>query len=127
MKLWIFDIWQGYVWKDYIPIVAETEEEARKYLYEKIMPAWNDRVYSTAKHIREYYADKPDHYRLAMNLNYGRERKKIFKDSNEEADYYIKEMKWNHEEQIRTCEFVSIDLPILKKGYIEELYHCFME
>jgi hypothetical protein len=122
MKLFIFEIWQGYVQEDYYPIVATNELQAREILKEKVMPDWINRIKSTTNFIRETYSDSKYSGRYGI---YG--YKKQFKDANEESDAYYKEQVSSREVQLKECKFVSVSLPITKIGYVEELFHSFIE
>lgn len=103
------------------------EEEARKILYGLVMPKHIKNINSTVKFIREEYSKYPHRYDYPISLDYGRERLKKFNSADEEANYYLQERIFEDENDIKTCEFVSIDLPITKTGYIEELFHNFIE
>jgi len=127
MKLYIFEVWQGYVREEYYPIVSETEEDARKVLKDLVMPKWIEDVNRTAQFIRTEYSKEANLYTYPIRRNYGDYKPKIFKDADEEADDYAVSVIGDREKQVKECSFVFVDLPLVTKGFISELFHCFVE
>ena len=122
MKLYIFSIWQGYVCEEYYPIVAETEQEAREFLAQELLPKWKKRIKSTADYIRKKSNGK--RYPRKCSVDYD---DTIVNSPEEDAKYYYRKYLEKRKEQLKTCEFVSVELPLLIKGIVNELFHDFME
>lgn len=127
MKLWIFDLWRGYVQVDYIAVVADSEDEARqllmKYDMRKQIVPFED-LSRSVRDDAEFPKTRTVHY---YTNNYDK-TKITFETWEQEYEY-----RYNHKVtsllyMYDTCDFVAVDVDKLrKKGIVKKLEHNFIE